>query len=46
MWIVGLSIDFYCIYTDQMIFFYPLTLPLTENLFALLHFQMNIIYYF
>ncbi len=28
--------------------FYPLTLnlPFTENLFALWHFQINIIYYF
>ncbi len=26
--------------------FYPLNLPLTENLFVLLHLQINIIYYF
>ncbi len=42
----GFSIDLYDFYTPNYIF-YPLTLnlPLTENLFAMIHFQINIIYY-
>ncbi len=47
LWIVGTLHRLYIFYWPNYIFC-PLTLnlPLTENLFAFLHFQINIIYYF
>ncbi len=48
LWIVGTFHRLLLLLFWPNYIFYPLTLnlPLTENLFALLHFQINIIYYF